>query len=329
MSKTKRGFQAPGSGASGSSPSTTPAQPATAAAPASASVSAATPSGSSGSSGSGTGTAGSSGSRSSTRAAARKTAPPPKVTPTDPSFLEKYRLPIIGGVIAVIVLIVAAMFMSTATAAPYTCKTLMTPGPVEPVPTARPVVALASLAPAASAAPATSLAPGASPTAAPTPEPQPTQRLGFVAEDMGQGHVADTTSVTYAYCPPTSGQHFSTEMAPLPRRFYGPNDTLKPGNWVHNLEHGYVVLLYKGTPPDDVQKQLQDIVDTVPGTSFTTQQCGKPNKVIAVRFDDMSTPYGAVSWDRALLLDQFDEAQLRTFAEQWQESPVWPEKGVC
>ena len=23
---------------------------------------------------------------------------------------------------------------------------------------------------------------------------------------------------------------------------------LRPGNWIHNLEHGYVVLLYKGEP---------------------------------------------------------------------------------
>jgi len=214
------------------------------------------------------------------------------------------------------------VFMQSANAAPYTCTTLLTPGPVA-------TVQPAAVAPVASAAPAASLAPGASPTPAPTPAPAPTAQVGFPTQDLGAGHVSESTTITYAYCPPTSGQHFSSKTAPLPRRLYGPTDTLRPGNWVHNLEHGYVVLLYKGDPGQEVIAQLQKIVDDTPGTTYTTQTCGLPNKVIAVRFDDMTTPFAAASWDRALLLDHFDAAQLQTFADQWQESPVWPEKGVC
>jgi hypothetical protein len=147
---------------------------------------------------------------------------------------------------------------------------------------------------------------------------------------MGQTHVSESTSVKYAYCPPASGQHFNVAgKAPLPRRFYAPTDTVRPGNWIHNLEHGYVVLLYQGEPDAATQAAIAKIVDEAPGTAFTTQQCGLPNKVLAVRFDDMSTPFAAVSWDRALLLDTFDAEALATFAAQWQESDVWPEKNVC
>jgi len=269
------------------------------------------------------------------RAAARRTgsSPSPKVSPEPQGFLEKYRFLLLIGIVVVGLGALAFVFMQSATAAPYKCTTLMTPGPTDPIPTPRPEASaapLASVAPAASAAPGASAAPVASVTPAPTPEPQPTQRLGFVAQDLGAGHVSESTSITYAYCPPTSGQHFNVaNLAPLPHRLYNPSDSLKPGNWVHNLEHGYVVLLYKGDPGKDVLARLGNIVDTAPGTDFTTTKCGAPNKVIAVRFDDMTTPFAAVSWDRALLLDTFDEAQLRTFAEQWQESPVWPETGVC
>ena len=54
--------------------------------------------------------------------------------------------------------------------------------------------------------------------------------------------------------------------------------------------------------------------------------CGLPNKVIAVRFDDMSGPFGAVSWDRAMILESYDRAALAAYAAQWQDAPVTPEQ---
>lgn len=303
MSKTKRGFQAPPPGDLDGAPSQ-----------ASAGGPATPPSGS--------------------RAAARRRTQPVRVSPEPASFLEKYRFPLLIGVMLVGLGAVGIVFMQSANAAPYTCTTLMTPGPVEPAPTPRPVPSVAatpaaSVDPAASVAPAASEGPTASEAPAASPEPQPTQRLGFVAQDLGQRHVSENASVTYAYCPPTSGDHFSSNQAPLARRFYGPDDELRPGNWIHNLEHGYVTILYRGEPDQATRAELERIMEEAAGTEFTVGTCRLPNKVIAVRFDDMTTPFAAVSWDRALLLEEFDAEQLQTFAEQWQESPVWPEKGVC
>jgi hypothetical protein len=313
VSKNKRGFQAPTSGATGADPS--PPQGGTQPPP------------------------------SGSRAAARRSSSPVRVSPEPTSFLEKYRFPLLIGALVVAIGAIGFVFMQSATAAPYKCETLMTPGPVAPVPTPRPLLSAQSPAPgaAASAAPAPSAsgtaAPSASPAGSPeaagspaptaTPVPQPTQQLGFVAQDLGRDHVSQNTSVTYAYCPPTSGDHFSAADAPLPRRFYGPDDTVQPGQWIHNLEHGYVVLLYRDEPDSATLAELERVMEAAQGTDFTVNQCRLPNKVIAVRFDDMTTPYGAVSWDRALLLDTFDAQQLQTFAEQWQESDVWPEPNVC
>lgn len=297
MTDKKKGFQPPTSGSSAGTPSgTTP------------------PTGST--------------SSTSSRAAARRSGQSSvKVSVEPASPLEKYRFPIIIGVIIAGLIAIGLVFMQSANAAPYTCTTLMTPGPIEtdPVGAAAPA---ASTAPA-SVAPATSAAPGASVTPAATAAPAPTPWLGFVAQDMGQGHVSSSTNVTYAYCPPTSGQHFSDNSSPLARRFYGPTDSVRPGNWVHNLEHGYVVILYKGEPDAETLAQLRTIMDETPGTQYTQETCGAFNKVIVARFDDMTTPFAALSWDRAMLLDTFDPEKLQAYAEQWQESPVWPEKGIC
>jgi hypothetical protein len=146
--------------------------------------------------------------------------------------------------------------------------------------------------------------------------------------------VANGSTVTYEFCPPTSGNHYNVAgQAPLPRAFYDSSKSLRPGNWVHNLEHGYVVILYKDNPPQDVIDSIKEVMDTAKGDAFS-QTCGQPNRVIAVRFDDMATPFAVLAWDRALLLDQWDPVAAKTFAEQWQDSPAIPENpaagaGIC
>jgi hypothetical protein len=286
----------------------------------------------------------------------------------------------------VIVAVLGFVFLQSGARASYECLSLLTPGPVQPVPTPRPDPATATQAPSLpattepSVAPslATTLAPSAAPTVAPsvaastapasgapsalassaalapasvgtepssaptvspgpeatpspspspTPEPQPTQQLGFVTQDLGKNHVSESRSVGYEFCPPTSGEHYSSDQAPLRRDFYGPTVSLGPGNWIHNLEHGYVALLYRDDPGPQVLAERERIVEEVPGGA-AEERCGYA-KVIAVRFDDMSVPFAAAAWDRALLLEEFDADQLMTFAEQWQDGPVTPEQGLC
>jgi hypothetical protein len=139
--------------------------------------------------------------------------------------------------------------------------------------------------------------------------------------------VDPATTVEYAYCPPTSGEHFNVQgEAPLPRRFYGPEVSLRPGDWIHNLEHGYVVFLYKGTPPAATLDSIRAAMEAAePSAPEIAQNCALPNKVIAVRFDDMDADFAALAWDRALLMDTWDPQLAMTFAQQWQDSPQAPE----
>jgi hypothetical protein len=208
-----------------------------------------------------------------------------------PSFLERNRILIIGGLVAVAIGVVGLLLIQGATASPYVCDSLLTPGPV-----------------------------------ASAEGPSATPRLGFVTEDMGRDHVGSGSTTRHGFCPPTSGEHWNIAgRAPLPRAFYEPSASVSPGNWIHNLEHGYVVIAYRGAPSAVVLAGIRSAFQEAAPSDFAQEQCGLPNKVIVVRFDDMAEPFALLAWDRALLLPEWDTDAAIAFAEQWQDSPQAPE----
>jgi hypothetical protein len=166
--------------------------------------------------------------------------------------------------------------------------------------------------------------------------PAPTQRLGFTVTDLGTTHVRDMNEVIdYAYCPPASGPHWSVfGEAPAPRDFYQPEAGIEPQQWLHNLEHGFVLALYscgqdgRSCPTAGEFALLKRIYDETP-SSDGAQVCGVPNKVIVARFDGMSSRFAYVAWDRALLVDEVVPEQGITFAQQWTDPPSAPERGLC
>jgi uncharacterized protein DUF3105 len=71
--------------------------------------------------------------------------------------------------------------------------------------------------------------------------------VGQPIDEMPHTHVPEGTVVNYMHNPPTSGCHYSLGFgkAPIGPGVYGPSNTkLTPGYWVHNLEHGYIVVSY-------------------------------------------------------------------------------------
>ena len=161
----------------------------------------------------------------------------------------------------------------------------------------------------------------------PTPAPSATQRLGNVQEDMGRTHVATGTRVKYRYCPPASGNHYSaTGQGPLQPKVYGPNDKAIPEGWIHNLEHGGLVLVYNcGAPPkggdgctDAKQAAMKALYQSWPLSPVCQLQPGVVGPVIA-RFDDMAYPYAALLWDEVLPLQTLDTDQIKAFFLQQAE----------
>jgi hypothetical protein len=208
-----------------------------------------------------------------------------------PSFAERFRGLIVVAVVISVVAVVGAFVVASASAKAYDCSTLFDPEP----------------------------------TAAPAPDrsPQP----GYVQEDMGRRHVAVGDPVTYTYCPPASGSHyFRTGSGPITSRVYGPGDDVIPQGWIHNLEHGGLVILYRGDSDGATeagQQAFRRFFDTFPPSPL----CGFPagQSLVIARFDEMATPFYAVIWGRVLPLETFDEGAVmefwNTFGERTNPEP--------
>jgi hypothetical protein len=197
-----------------------------------------------------------------------------------PSFLERYRTVIVTiAAVAIVAVAVGYVFIGSTSAA-YTCASQFNPSPTPPI------------------------TPGSS------------ARLGFFEEDMGNSHLV-TPPQKYLLCPPASGNHYNQPgtLGPIPPRLYKPDDKVGPSNWVHNLEHGAVVILYRNDSPGATaagQQAFRDYITTFPASPICKLPVGALSPVIA-RFDDMPHPYAALVWDRVFYLDTWDPALVTQF----------------
>ena len=79
----------------------------------------------------------------------------------------------------------------------------------------------------------------------------------------GRNHIgADQQPSNWNSTPPTSGDHLGS---PLPPGVYDNEQDMRA--LVHNMEHGYVVIVYKGIPQDQVD-QLREFVDQRDGSKL-------------------------------------------------------------
>ena len=146
--------------------------------------------------------------------------------------------------------------------------------------------------------------------------------LGQVQADMGNAHVGVGDKVTFAVCPPASGHHINKNgFGPLQPKVYGPDDNSQPNGWVHNLEHGGLVLLYscdKGACDAASTAALAPFASGFPKSAICGLPAGIVGPVIA-RFEQMPTKYAALIWDRALYLDTLDTQKVYDFFTKYAE----------
>lgn len=155
-----------------------------------------------------------------------------------------------------------------------------------------------------------------------TVQPAASGELGQVQPDQGQAHIQAGDRVTYPVCPPASGKHASrVGFGPLEPNVYGPDDDSAPGGWIHNLEHGGLVLLYsceKGACDDEALAALQAFDQGFPSSAVCSIPAGVVGPVVA-RFEQMPTRYAALVWNRVLYLDTLDVAQTYDFFLRYAE----------
>ncbi len=159
--------------------------------------------------------------------------------------------------------------------------------------------------------------------------------LGFGTEILGRNHIVNKNqTINYGFCPPTSGDHYNIQgVGPMKAAVFPRDAPQPPGGWVHNLEHGWVVVTYRCTGPNDCPSdaemaQMQAFFDQAP-TPDSSQACAIDKEVLVARFDSMTTRFAYLAWGRALLTDEFDTNNALAFANQWMDHGTEPEKTTC
>lgn len=145
-------------------------------------------------------------------------------------------------------------------------------------------------------------------------------------DSLGGAHVADNAGVTYNSNPPSSGPHCGSwgqyaifsDANPLPRC-----------NYIHNLEHGAVVLLYKcaGACPD-VVAALTAVRNTI-----VDAQCPAAKRVIITPDPDIATLIAATAWQNTWASDCVNQDAMDSLAafirDNLGSAGLATESGVC
>ncbi len=84
------------------------------------------------------------------------------------------------------------------------------------------------------------------------------------------------------------------------------------GYWVHNLEHGGIVLLYKCEAGcDSTVAEIKAIDARLPRSKWGNV------KFLATQYTEMDAPFTLVAWNRQQALTRLDEEAIRSFYRQF------------
>jgi len=138
--------------------------------------------------------------------------------------------------------------------------------------------------------------------------------VGQAMDEMPHIHVAPPAKVQYNHDPPTSGCHYSLgQPDPAPIQAGAYNQEIPAEYWVHNLEHGYVAVLYNC--PTGCATEFQTLVSWRKGLPNDPAGNGQIPyaKVIVIPWHTMAKHFAVVSWDYYLGLDTLDMKQIQAF----------------
>ena len=137
--------------------------------------------------------------------------------------------------------------------------------------------------------------------------------IGTAVPDEGRTHVDPSTTPTYKSYPPASGPHYSAQgIAPVP---WQTIDTLQEGQYLHNLEHGGIAILYdcpSGTACTTLKNSLENYVKNLAPVEPTY---GEVKVVLTPYSRGMQKKVALVAWDYIEFLDSYDPAEITRFYE--------------
>ncbi|HXU69635.1 MAG TPA: DUF3105 domain-containing protein [Polyangia bacterium] len=122
----------------------------------------------------------------------------------------------------------------------------------------------------------------------------------------GQLHVPEPTMVDYQSNPPASGPHWPMWQEP----WQPYPDGLPRERWVHNLEHGGIVLLYNCPGGcDDVVGELTALWQATPPDRYNEQ------RVLIVPDSAMPHKVAAIAWGWRWQGESVDSGAIRCFMD--------------
>ena len=137
--------------------------------------------------------------------------------------------------------------------------------------------------------------------------------VGQPVADEGRNHIDPSTTPTYKFYPPASGPHYSAQgIAPVDWQTIA---TLQEGQYIHNLEHGGIAILYdcpSGTDCTTLKNALENYVTNLAPVEPTYHEV----KVVLTPYSrGMQKKVALVAWDYIEFLDAYDQAEITRFYE--------------
>jgi hypothetical protein len=135
-------------------------------------------------------------------------------------------------------------------------------------------------------------------------------------------HIDEGAPLTYAHRPPSSGMHYGTLPQPQEYRMY--DTPLTPGRWVHMLEHGAVVVLYRPDLCDDAcVQQLGKFYDSAPRSNLVGVR-----HLAITPYQDMDHAIAVVAWGYIDEMDQVDTDRITSDFKAKVDASSAPERGA-
>jgi Protein of unknown function (DUF3105) len=139
-----------------------------------------------------------------------------------------------------------------------------------------------------------------------TPEPPTGAPVGTPVANEGWVHVTEGSAITYQHNPPASGPHY-----PVWLRYEEYAAAQPRGYWVHNLEHGAIVFLYRPDAPAAAVNALRNTFRALPNDP----QCGHP-RALMTPDPLMPRPVAVVAADWLLEGETLADQPIRDFVSQ-------------
>lgn len=140
------------------------------------------------------------------------------------------------------------------------------------------------------------------------PDTEAPERIQIKNE--GRQHVAEGSVVEHEASPPASGDHY-----PVWSRYGVFEEPVNPGYWVHNLEHGAIVLLYTCTENcEQVRADIGKVYASLPDGAF-----GEVKLLATPYEEDFGSRFMLIAWNWQEPFDEFDAERVDRFYREFLE----------